>query len=136
LFVTRAGRHDKTDLKEFIEKETGAEVELSLGTAMIAREGVIIGCVRLIEVEPGTLVFDDVLVAKGRDRAAIAKQLVQAALNNQGGTVYAGVGETVAPLFDDFGFVSIERSEAPAGVIAYWDSRPSSAASQSYIKGR
>ena len=135
MFVTRAGRHDKTDLKEFIENETGAEVDLGLGTAMIAREGVIIGCVRLIEVEPGTLVFDDVLVAKGRDRA-IAKQLIQAALNNQGGTVYAGVGEIVTPLFDDFGFVPIERSEAPAGVIAYWDSRPSPVVNQSYIKAR
>ena len=135
MFVTRAGRHDKADLKDFIEKATGAEVDLTLGTAMIAREGVIIGCIRLIEVEPGTLVFDDVLVAKGRD-LAIAKQLIQAALNNQGGTVYAGVDETVAALFDDFGFAPIERSEAPAGVTAYWDSRPRPAENQSYIRAR
>lgn len=135
MFVTRAGRHDKADLKEFIEKVTGAEVDLSVGTAMIAREGVIIGCIRLIEVEPGALVFDDVLVAEGRDRA-IAKQLIQAALNNQGGTVYAGVGETVAALFDDFGFAPIDRDEAPAGVTAYWESTTSPAGSLGYLKAR
>jgi len=135
LFVTRVGRHDKADLKDFIERESGAEVDLSLGTAMIAREGVIIGCIRLIEVEPGTLVFDDVLVAEGRD-LAIAKQLIQAALNNQGGTVYVTVDETAAALFDDFGFAPIDRDEAPAGVTAYWDSAPSPAGSSTYLKAR
>ena len=69
MFVTRAGRHDKADLKEFIEARRGGELDLSEGTAMIAREGSIVGCIRLIEVEPGVLVYDDVLVAEGRDEA-------------------------------------------------------------------
>jgi N-acetylglutamate synthase-like GNAT family acetyltransferase len=135
MFVTRAGRHDKADLRDFIEKLTGTEVDIGQGTAMIAREGVIIGCIRLIEVEPGTLVFDDVLVAEGRDQA-IAKQLIQAALNNQGGTVYARVPQSDAALFDDFGFAPLDRNEAPEGVAAYWDSRPVAAESPTHLKAR
>ncbi|MGH2828478.1 MAG: hypothetical protein ACRDKF_16075 [Actinomycetota bacterium] len=135
MFVTRAGRHDKADLKDFIERLSGAETDIGQGTAMIAREGVIIGCIRLIEVEPNTLVFDDVLVAEGRDQA-IAKQLIQAALNNQGGTVFTRVPGRAAALFDDFGFTAIDPGEAPAGVIAYWDSRSGSAESPTHLKAR
>ncbi|MGH2700684.1 MAG: hypothetical protein ACRDJB_03680 [Actinomycetota bacterium] len=135
MFVTRAGRHDKADLKDFIEKLTRTEVDIGQGTAMIAREGVIIGCIRLLEVEPGTLVFDDVLVAEGRDQS-IAKQLVQAALNNKGGTVYARVSQSDAALFDDFGFAPIDPHEAPDGVTAYWDSRPSPAESPTHLRAR
>jgi len=135
MFVTRAGRHDKADLKDFIEKLTGTEVDIGQGTAMIAREGVIIGCIRLLEVEPGTLVFDDVLVAEGRDQA-IAKQLVQAALNNKGGTVYARVPQSDAGLFDDFGFAPIDPNEAPQGVTAYWDSQLTPGERPTHLKAR
>ena len=135
MFVTRAGRHDKADLQDFIAKESGAEVDVGEGTAMIAREGVIIGCIRLIEVEPNTLVFDNVLVAEGRD-ASIAKQLVQAALNNKGGTVYTRVDPGMATLFGDLGFAPLERAEAPGPVTDYWDSRPAPCENPAHLKAR
>lgn len=134
MLVTRAGRHDKSDLKEFIESRHGGEVDTSQGTAMIAREGSIIGCIRLIEVEPGTLVYDDVLVAEGRDES-IAKQLIQAAMNNKGGTIFTAVPAGAEGLFVDFGFAPLERSEAPAAVGEYWDSSGSDAEFV-YLKAR
>lgn len=135
MFVTRAGRHDKTDLKEFIEKARGTDADTSAGTAMIAREGIIIGCVRLIEVDPKTLVFDDVLVADDRDED-VAKQLIQAALNNKGGTVYATVPDAQTGLFEEFGFARIECADAPSGVRAYWDDRHARAEGSSCMRAR
>jgi N-acetylglutamate synthase-like GNAT family acetyltransferase len=121
MFVTRAGRHDRAELKEFIESRRGGEVDTTQGTAMIAREGSIIGCIRLIELESGTLVYDDVLVAEGRDEG-VAKQLIQAAMNNKGGTIFTAVPGAQSELFTGLGFGPIEVSNVPEPVREYWDS--------------
>ena len=135
MFVTRAGRHDKSDLKEFIEARRGGEVDLAEGTAMIAREGSIVGCIRLIEVESGTLVYDDVLVAEGRDETVV-KQLIQAAMNNKGGTIFAAVPAAETDLFIEFGFARIDPSDAPKPVTAYWASHDRSAGDLVSLKAR
>ncbi|HZK50836.1 MAG TPA: hypothetical protein VFD47_04645 [Actinomycetota bacterium] len=135
MFVTRAGRHDRSDLKEFIESRRGGEVDITEGTAMIAREGSIIGCIRLIEVDSGTLVYDDVLVAEGRDET-VAKQLIQAAMNNKGGTIFAAVPANGIDLFTDFGFTRIDQSDAPEPVTAYWASHDRSGGDLVYLKAR
>ena len=135
MFVTRAGRHDRSDLKEFIESRRGGEVDMTEGTAMVAREGSIIGCIRLIEVDSGTLVYDDVLVAEGRDET-VAKQLIQAAMNNKGGTIFAAVPANGTDLFTDFGFAPIEPSDVPEPVTAYWASHDRSGGDLVYLKAR
>jgi N-acetylglutamate synthase-like GNAT family acetyltransferase len=135
MFVTRAGRHDKSDLKEFIEARRGGEVDISEGTAMIAREGSIVGCIRLIEVESGSIVYDDVLIAEGRDEA-VAKQLIQAAMNNQGGPIFTAVQTAKTDLFSSFGFAPIDRAEAPASVGAYWSSHQGASEGLVYLKAR
>ena len=135
MFVTRAGRHDRADLKEFIEARRGGEVDISEGTAMIAREGSIVGCIRLIEVESGTLVYEDVLVAEGRDEA-VAKQLIQAAMNNQGGTIFTAVPTAQTHLLSSFGFAPIDRAEAPEPVAEYWSSRHGAHEGLVYLKAR
>lgn len=135
MFVTRAGRHDRSDLKEFIESQRGGEVDLSQGTAMIAREGSIIGCIRLIEIGPQTLVYDDLLVGEGRDDS-VAKQLVQAAMNNKGGTIYTAVDEGQTQLFSSFGFSGIDRSDAPVAVTEYWNSHVKPSENPVYLKAR
>lgn len=134
MFVTRAGRHDRSDLKEFIESRRG-EVDITEGTAMIAREGSIIGCIRLIEVDSGTLVYDDVLVAEGRAQT-VAKQLIQAAMNNKGGAIFAAASTAETDLFTGFGFAPVERSEAPPPVLEYWDTHVRSGGDLVYLKAR
>ena len=135
MFVTRAGRHDRSDLKEFIESRRGGEADTTEGTAMIAREGSIIGCIRLIEVDSGTLVYDDVLVDEGRDEA-VAKQLIQAAMNNKGGTIYVAVPADGTDLFTDFGFARIDPSDAPEPVTAYWKSRAGESEARVLLRAR
>jgi hypothetical protein len=135
MFVTRAGRHDRSDLKEFIEARRGGDVDITEGTAMIAREGSIVGCIRLIEVESGTLVYEDVLVAEGHDET-VAKQLIQAAMNNKGGTIFAAVPAEDSELFSSFGFAPIERSGAPEPVAEYWSSHQAATEGLLYLKAR
>lgn len=135
MFVTRAGRHDKSDLKEFIEDQRGGEVDISESTAMIAREGSIVGCIRLIEVESGTLVYDDVLVAESHDET-VAKQLIQAAMNNKGGTIFTAVPAAEAELFSTFGFAPIDRADAPEPVVEYWSSHQAAPEGLVYLKAR
>lgn len=135
MFVTRAGRHDRSDLKEFIESRRGGEVDMAEGTAMIAREGSIIGCIRLIEVDSGTLVYDDVLVAEGRDET-VTKQLIQAAMNNKGGTIFAAVPAAGTDLFIEFGFARIDPSDAPKPVTAYWGSHADEREGLVHLKAR
>jgi len=135
MFVTRAGRHDRSDLKEFIESRRGGEVDIAEGTAMIAREGSIIGCIRLIEVESGTLVYDDVLVAEGRDET-VAKQLIQAAMNNKGGTIFVAAPAAETGLFAEFGFAPIDRSDAPVPVGEHWDSHEGPGEDAVYLRAR
>jgi N-acetylglutamate synthase-like GNAT family acetyltransferase len=135
MFVTRAGRHDKADLKEFIEARRGGEVDLSEGTAMIAREGSIVGCIRLIEVGPGVLVYDDVLIAEGRDEA-VAKQLIQAAMNNEGGTIFTAVPAAETERFSSFGFEPIDPAEAPEPVAEYWSSHQGPGEGPVHLKAR
>jgi N-acetylglutamate synthase-like GNAT family acetyltransferase len=135
MFVTRAGRHDRSDLKEFIEARRGGDVDISEGTAMIAREGSIVGCIRLIEVESDTLVYEDVLVAEGHDET-VAKQLIQAAMNNKGGTIFAVVRRADAELFSSFGFAPIDLAEAPEPVAEHWSSHPPASEGLVYLKAR
>ena len=135
MFVTRAGRHDKSDLKGFIESRRDGEVDISEGTAMIAREGSIIGCIRLIEVEPDSLVYDDLLVAEGRDDG-VARQLVQAAMNNKGGRLFAAAPPAESDLFTSFGFEPIDRSDAPEPVTGYWDSHQRPSEDLVYLRAR
>jgi N-acetylglutamate synthase-like GNAT family acetyltransferase len=135
MFVTRAGRHDKSDLKEFIQAQRGGEVDISESTAMVAREGSIVGCIRLIEVESGTLVYDDVLVAESHDET-VAKQLIQAAMNNKGGTIFTAVPAGEAELFSTFGFAPIDRADAPEPVVEYWSSHQSASEGLVYLKAR
>jgi N-acetylglutamate synthase-like GNAT family acetyltransferase len=135
MFVTRAGRHDSSDLKAFIEARRGGDVDITEGTAMIAREGSIVGCIRLIEVESGMLVYEDVLVAEGHDET-VAKRLIQAAMNNKGGTIFAAVPPADSELFSSFGFAPIDRSDAPEPVAEYWSSHPGASGDLVHLRAR
>lgn len=123
MFVTRATRHDKPDLRALLEAHGWTESnleEIEEGVAFIARDGGVIGCVRLIEVEPGTVVVDDVLVEEGRRREGIGRRLLQAAMNAKGGTMYLACHDDRLRFYSHFGFEPIAIEDAPEPVVAYW----------------
>jgi hypothetical protein len=65
MIVTRASRRDRSDIEGFYAANSWElDVDLSEGIAFIARQGPIVGCIRLFEVASQKLVVEDVLVAE------------------------------------------------------------------------
>jgi predicted N-acetyltransferase YhbS len=118
LFITRASRHDRADVEEFLAAR-GWGADLSGGTTFFARDGAIIGSVRLVEVAPQTLVLDDMLVDEGRRGEGVGGSLVRAAMNSRGGTIYVGCGAGEVGFFEQFGFSMVTEEQLPEAVRAY-----------------
>ena len=121
MFITRATRHDRADVEELYSKYGwGDEHDLKTGMTFIARDGGVVGAVRLIEVEPNTLVVDGVLVKDGRREEGVGRQLMQAAMNSRGGTMYLCCHDNRLRFYGHFGFSEIPIDDAPESVRGYW----------------
>jgi N-acetylglutamate synthase-like GNAT family acetyltransferase len=118
--VTRATRHDKEDIRDFLTTRGEGYLDLDEGTAFIARDGEVVGCVRVVDAEPGALVVDDVLVSDDRRGKGIGTRLMTAAMNNRGGTMYLCCHDDVIPFYARLGFTQIPIEQAPKAVVAYW----------------
>lgn len=120
MFITRATRHDKSDLEDFFAGEKWDDPVLDQGVAFIARDGGIVGNVRLIEVEPQTVVVEDVLVKEDRRGNGIGAQLMRAAMNSRGGTLYLCCHPERMRFYNDLGFAEVPFAELPERVQAYF----------------
>jgi GNAT superfamily N-acetyltransferase len=122
LFVTRATRHDRADLEQlYADHDWAGEHDLKSGTAFIARDGAVVGALRLIEVEPNTLVVDGVLVKEGRRNEGIGRRLMNAAMTSRGGTMYLCCHDDRLRFYGHFGFEQIPVEAAPESVRANWE---------------
>ncbi len=122
MFITRATRHDREDIRELLStNEWGEDADLE-GKAYIARDGKVIGVVRAVEVEPQTVVIDSVLVLEERRGKGIGAQLMQAAMSSQGGKLYLCCHEERMPFYERLGFSLLPKGfeDAPESVQAYW----------------
>jgi predicted N-acetyltransferase YhbS len=116
MFVTRATRHDKEDIRALLLENKWEDDKLDQGTAFIARDGAVVGTVRLIEVEPQTVIIEDMLVKDGRRGEGIGARLMEAAMNARGGTLYLCChGETI-PFYERFGFAQLSFEDQPESV--------------------
>ena len=84
-----------------------------------AREGAVVGCVRLVEVAPQTLVVEDMVVDAQRRRRGIGRSLMQAAMNSRGGALYVRTDEAFAPFFERLGFTAVGPGDIPDPVTTY-----------------
>jgi N-acetylglutamate synthase-like GNAT family acetyltransferase len=116
VFITRASRHDRSDVGDFLRAQGLGDGGLGAGTVFFAREGGVVGCVRLVEVAPQTLVVDDMVVDGARRRRGIGTSLMQAAMNSRGGTLYAPAGRSCASFFERLGFEEAAPEAVPAPV--------------------
>ncbi len=120
MFITRATRHDRADLAEFLDAHGFVDRDLGRGTAFIARDGGIVGSVRLVEVAPQTVVVEDVVVRTDRRREGIGRRLMQAAMNSRGGSLFLSChGEFVA-FYSGSGFAEVTIDDCPEAVVARW----------------
>jgi N-acetylglutamate synthase-like GNAT family acetyltransferase len=121
MFITRATRHDRGDIQELLSAQGWTDPDLSEGVTYLARDGGVIGCVRLIEVDPQTVVVDDVLVAEGRRGLGIGRDLMKAAMNALGGKLYLCCHDEHIAFYEGFGFSLLEEEALPEKVRAYFD---------------
>ena len=119
MFITRATRHDRDDVRELIEAQGWDPEHLNEGTTLIARDGPVAGCVRLIEVAPQTVVIDDLLVREDKRGQGVGAQLMKAAMNNRGGTLYLVCHEDVIPFYERFDFTRTTFEDLPEPVKDY-----------------
>ncbi len=119
MLITRATRHDKADVAELLRAH-GWDANLDEGAAFIARDGRVVGCVRLIEVEPRAVVVDDMLVKEDRRGEGIGRRLMQASMNSRGGTMYLCCHEERLAFYRHLGFEDIAYPDAPQSVRDYW----------------
>ena len=121
MFVSRATRHDMVELTALLDEHDWGGVRLEEGVAFIARDGGLVGCVRLVEVAPQTVVVDDMLVHADRRREGIGSSLMRAAMNSRGGTMYLCCHDDVISFYERFGFSTLGQEDLPDPVVAYFE---------------
>jgi N-acetylglutamate synthase-like GNAT family acetyltransferase len=120
MFITKASRHDKTDIEEFLKSEGPWEkFDVNRGTAFVAREGSIVGHARLIEIDPTTLVVEEVLVRGDKRRQGIGTRVMEAAMNNKGGKLFLCCHSEHISFYGKLGFAEVPFEELPDEVQAY-----------------
>jgi GNAT superfamily N-acetyltransferase len=121
MFITRATRHDVSDLESFFRDEEWDDPILDRGVAFIARDGGVVGNVRLIEVEPQTVIVEDVLVKSERRGQGLGQRLMQAAMNGKGGTLYLCCHPERLRFYRDLGFAEVPFDSMPESARGYFE---------------
>jgi N-acetylglutamate synthase-like GNAT family acetyltransferase len=119
VFITRATRHDRPDIQAFLAAHD-RQADVTTGTTFFARDGGVVGCVRLVEVEPRTVVVDDMVVDSTRRGEGIGRALLQAAMNSRGGTLYLCCPEEHIGFCKKFGFTTVAEAEVPSTVRSHF----------------
>lgn len=122
MFITRGTRHDKDDIRDLLATREWDNADLNEGKSFLARDGKVIGHVRVVEVEPAVVVVDDVMVAEDRRGNGIGTDLMKAAMLAQGGTMYCCCHEDRIAFYERLGFSLLENGfdDAPASAQEYW----------------
>ena len=114
MFITRATRHDQADRIAFFESHDWDYHKGHLKeVAFIARDGGIVGNVTLLEVDPQTLIVEDVVVDEGRRGEGIGRKLMQAAMNSRGGKLYLCTHPEEKAFYEKLGFAEVPFDELP-----------------------
>lgn len=121
MFISRASRHDREDVKQLVEAQGWDSTNVAEGTTLIARAGAIAGCVRLVEVEPRRVVLDDFVVREDQRGQGLGRRLMEAAMNNRGGTLYVCCHDDVAGFYEKLGFTRSPYEDLPQPVKDYYE---------------
>ena len=121
MFISRASRHDREDVRELVEAQGWDPARFGEGTTLIARAGAIAGCVRLVEVEPRRVVLDDFVVREDERGRGLGRRLMEAAMNNRGGTLYICCHDDVVGFYEKLGFDRTDYDGLPQPVKDYYE---------------
>jgi predicted N-acetyltransferase YhbS len=121
MFISRATRHDLSDITEHLARNHWDVVDPRSGTFFFARDGAVVGCIRFIEAGPQAVVVQDMVVDESRRGEGIGTALMRAAMNSRGGTLYLRCYEDLVPYYERFGFSILEKTDLPEPVAAYFE---------------
>ena len=121
MFVTRSTRHDKADIQELWDATDNADADVNEGKIFIARDGAVVGTVRMIEVAPQTVVVDNVVVREDRRGEGIGRQIMQAAMNSIGGKLYLCCHDNALDFYGHFGFTKTSTDDLPEAAVEYFN---------------
>jgi N-acetylglutamate synthase-like GNAT family acetyltransferase len=119
MLITRATRHDKDDIRDFLAAHDRADAEVDEGTYFIAREGRVTGSVKLVDIGPQTVVVADMVVTEQRRGQGIGSALMAATMSGRGGSLYLCCHDDVVGFYERFGFARLPFDSLPAGVQDY-----------------
>jgi predicted N-acetyltransferase YhbS len=136
VFISRATRHDLSDIEELLQHNDWKISNLKTGTFFFAREGSVVGCIRFVEVSPQAVIAQDMVVDKDRRGQGIGEQLMKAAMNSRGGTLYLRCYDELVPYYERFGFAATTRAELPESVGSYFDDAGPLDGEARYLKAR
>lgn len=119
MFITRATRHDEGDLEAFYKEH---EWEMSEGKAkgFLARDGSIVGALRLFEIESDKVIVEDVLVRDGRRGQGIGAQLMNAAMMSRGGTLFICCHPERIAFYERLGFTEKSFEDLPVTIREWY----------------
>jgi GNAT superfamily N-acetyltransferase len=120
MFITRATRHDKSDAQEFYKAHDWNDADVDEGTVFIARDGGIVGAMRLIELAPGLVMVEDVLVKEDRRGSGIGEALMKAAMNSRGGKLFLSTHKPTISFYERLGFRLVDPDDCPVEAVDYW----------------
>jgi predicted N-acetyltransferase YhbS len=136
MFISRATRHDLSDIEELLQRNDWKVSNLKSGTFFFAREGSVVGCIRFIDVSPQAVIVQDMVVDTDKRGQGYGEQLIKAAMNSRGGTLYLRCYEDLVPYYERFGFAPTAREELPESVANYFDGAGALEGEAHYLKAR
>lgn len=120
MFISRASRHDKSDVKALLDSHGWDDADLNRGVTFFAREGVVTGCVQLVEVAAQRVVVDNMLVREEHRGLGTGQRLMQAAMNSRGGTLYLCCHPELLDFYGRLGFSEVPFDELPEEAQTYF----------------
>jgi len=136
MFISRATRHDLSDIEDLLQRHDWKVSDLKAGTFFFAREGAVIGCIRFIEVAPQTVIVQDMVVDAERRGQGVGEQLMKAAMNSRGGTLYLRCYDDLTAYYARFGFEATPQDNLPEPVTTFFDSAGPLDGEAHYLKAR
>ena len=136
MFISRATRHDLPDIEELLQRHDWKVSDLKAGTFFFAREGAVVGCIRFIEVAPQTVIVQDMVVDAKKRGQGMGEQLMKAAMNSRGGTLYLRCYDDLVAYYERFGFAALERDELPEPVTSFFADAGALEGETNYLKAR
>ena len=136
MFISRATRHDLSDIEELLQRNDWKVSNLKAGTFFFAREGSVVGCIRFIEVSPQAVIVQDMVVDSDRRGQGLGEQLMKAAMNSRGGTLYLRCYKDLMPYYERFGFSEVELEDVPESVATHFEDTGFLEGETYYLKAR